>query len=200
MFGDKKKQAINTLVNQDIDEFVMAEPAFRYTQVILAEACERAGKRLYIFTAALDWSDNQKLAAKYKTTKVKDDFTSLASAITAAKNYVESNPDKNILLWSDQHIPIMSTMMKLPRNVTRCWLPYHTGTNLTALLAANPDVTFVVVCIHKLIEPDPTKYPNDYTRVKFYANHGYPRKNVSSDLAIKAKKYGNPGDFIYGVY
>lgn len=199
MFGDKKKRAINTFIdlNPGVKEFVMAEPAFRYTQVILAEACERVGKPLYIFTAALDWSDNQKLAAKYKTTQVKDDFTSLASAIAAAKNYAK---DREVLFWSDQHIDILSTMVKLPRNVTRCWLPYHTGVNLTALLAANPDVKFFVVCMHKLIEPDPTKYPNDYTRIKFCPNHGYPRKNVSSDLAIKVKKYGNPGDFIYGLY
>ena len=100
MYKNTKESAITTYVGQhpEIDEYIFAEPAFRYTQVILAAVCQRFNKKLHIFTAKVEWSDNTQLASKYSSTKVYDQYTNLGLAINDAKKYILDNPNKNILL------------------------------------------------------------------------------------------------------
>lgn len=140
--------------------YVYCGPAFRYTQVLLAQACAKYGKKLHVYTCRLHYDNTLDKLKQYKSVILHDEYTSLKEALVDANKLVSSS----IPMWQDQHIPIMARHLHVP-NMKVCWVPFGTGTVLTALLQANPTTIFKCVDMHIHPGLNQTKFPDDYTRI-----------------------------------
>lgn len=157
-----RKKAIYEFMNDnpDITNYVICGPAFRYTQVLLAQVCDELGKKLDCYTARLNYNTIIDQLGVYKNTTLHDKYTSLADALKSAK----STLNDTTLLWNDQHVDYMVKYMHIPK-LKICWLTHGTGVFLRAMLKANPATIFKCVDAHLHPGLNQCKYPDDFKRI-----------------------------------
>lgn len=178
--------------NPQYDEYVYCGPAIRYTQVLLAIVCQKMGKKLYCYTAKMNYNNLPNILQKYNSVILKDEYSSLADANRDKKT------GNNVLQWNDQHIEYMVKYLHKP-NMQHCWISYTTGTMLKALLIANPQSTFSCVDNVSLLSVNDTDYPHDFKRIKsvaFLYWIKFDKNKYPTRVWYYAKTEGNNGDYV----
>lgn len=175
-----RTKAIMEFLQEDpSQEYVYCGPAYRYTQVIVDQCCNKLGKKFYSYTCRLD-DDN-----------TIDQLTNVKEFPTIAEAWKEAKDHPTATLWTDQHIEYMVKYLYLP-NIKECWLPYTSGTILRAALKANPETIFRCVDTHYFLGLDQTKYPNDYHRISTKPYYPY----IKTIKGNRVYNYTKKGDFI----
>lgn len=197
-FGGVRKKCIIEFMNDNptVTGYIVTGPALRYTQILLAQACEELGKTLECFTARLTFNSLIDQLEKYKNTTLHDKYSSLADAARDAKKKVSDVT----VMWSDQHIDYMVKYLTIP-DMKVCWMTHGTGTFLRAMLKANPTTIFKCVDAHLHPGLNQCKYPDDYKRIStipFTFNPAIKDTSYNCRLFHNTKKITNDEHIVIG--
>jgi len=190
-FNGIRKKSIIEFINDNpqIKNYVYCGPAFRYTQVLLAQVCEEYNKHLDCYTAKLKFNNTIDRLNDYKNTTLHSEYTSLADAMKDAKLKISDDT----VMWDDQHCEYMVKYLEIP-DVKTCWITHGTGVLLKAMLKANPSTTFKCVDAHLHPRLNQNKYPDDYKRIStipFTFNSSIRDNRYDNRLFFHAKKITN---------